>query len=239
MTKTIAPLRNVTLFSELAERVLACPAHLHPLGTFHGFSGYGKTFAATYAAHHHKAIYVEVGSTWTKRKLCQALCGELGRPATGTITDMMDEIIMALAVDQRLLILDEFDYVVQRAGMLDMVREILDKSLAPVIIIGEEMLPAKLKKHERFHNRVLCWTPAQPATAPDVAHLARLYAPEITVQGDLLDRIAEAAAGRARRACVSIERVREFAATKGLDAVGLADWGDQPIYLGAPATRRS
>jgi hypothetical protein len=45
----VAPLRNVGLLSELVERVLNRTAGLPGMACFHGFSGYGKSFAAMYA----------------------------------------------------------------------------------------------------------------------------------------------------------------------------------------------
>ncbi|MDK2955381.1 MAG: hypothetical protein PWQ57_877 [Desulfovibrionales bacterium] len=238
MGTTIAPLQNVTIFSELVERVVSRPAHLPGMATFHGPSGYGKTFAATYAANKHSAAYIELGSSWTKKKFCQALSVELGAHAARTIADMMDEIVKVLALDQRPLIIDEFDHALTR-GLLEMVRELHDKSGAPIILIGEELLPDKLAAHERFHNRILSWAAAQPAMLDDVRHLARVYAPGLTIRDDLLERITSASDGRARRACVNIEQVREAALLQGLDSIGLAEWGDAPLYNGRPPHRRA
>jgi len=228
----------VGLFMELVDRVMRRPPHLPGMATFHGFSGYGKTFSATLAANTYRALYVEVGSTWTKKRFLEALLTELGQPARGTIADMADQVISGLAQENRPVIIDEFDHVASR-GFVDLVREIHDKSCAAVILIGEELLPSKLVKWERFHNRMLDWMPAQPADLEDVRHLARLYAPGIEMAEDLLARITEAAQGRVRRACVSIERVREMAATAGLDAVDLGAWGDRPLFLGQPPARRT
>lgn len=234
---TIAPLRNVGLFMELVERVQSRPAHLPGMATFHGFSGYGKTFSATLAANTHRALYVEVGSTWTRKRFLEALLTELGQPARGTIADMADLVITSLAQEGRPLIIDEFDHVVAR-GYVELVREIHDKSCSAIVLIGEELLPSKLVKYERVHNRMLDWMPAAPADLEDVRHLVKLYAPEVTMADDLLGRIAEAATGRVRRACVSIERVREMARTGGLAEVDLGSWGDRPLFLGLPPARR-
>lgn len=234
---TIAPLRNVGLCMELVERVMSRPAHLPGLATFHGFSGYGKTFSATLAANTHRALYVEVGSTWTRKRFLEALLTELGQPARGTIADMADLVISTLAQEGRPLIIDEFDHVVAR-GYVELVREIHDKSCSAIILIGEELLPSKLVKWERFHGRMLDWIPAQPADLTDVRHLAQLYAPGVVITDDLLARITEAASGRVRRACVSIERVCEMARTGGLATVDLATWGDRPLFMGLPPARR-
>ncbi|EGJ49017.1 AAA family ATPase [Desulfocurvibacter africanus] len=234
---TIAPLRNVGLFHELVGRVTSRPAHLPGMATFHGFSGYGKTFAATYAANRFRAKYVEIGESWTKRKLCSAILAELGVPARGTIADMVEKIIEALAVDQVPLIIDEADHLCG-GGMVELVREIHDKSGAAIVLIGEELLPDKLAKWERVHNRMLDWVPAQPADLDDVRHLARLYCSGLEIGEDLLAKVAESSQGRVRRACVNLERIRERAATEGQEFMGLAQWGSEALFSGRPPARR-
>lgn len=237
---TIAPLRNVALFIELVDRVMNRPAHLPGMATFHGFSGYGKTFSATYAANKWRARYIEVGASWTRKKMCEALLVELGETVKGTISSMVDTIIEALAIANVPLIIDEFDHVVSMGEKaVNLVREIHDKSEASIILIGEENLPNTLSRWERMHNRMLDWVPAQPADADDTAHLARLYCPDLEIAPDLLGRIADKSAGRVRRICVNLERVREHARMNGLDSIGLAEWGDQSLFTGKPPVRRA
>lgn len=235
---TIAPLNNVALFNELVERVVNRPRHLPGMASFHGFSGYGKTFSATYAANKYRAYYVEVGESWTKAKFCRALLTELGADTRGTIADMVDRIIEHLVINERPVIIDEFDHVVARRYH-ETIREIHDKTGAPIILIGEELLPNKLATtSERFHNRMLDWVPAQPADADDARALARLYCPGLEIADDLLELITRRSEGRVRRICVNLERVRETAGLEGLERIDLATWGDRPLFSGKPPARR-
>lgn len=235
---TIAPLRNVSLFAEILDRVVNRRRHLPGIGTFHGFSGYGKTFAATYGAHIHRALYVEVGESWTKGTFCKALLTELGVPPRGTVADMVGTIIAHLVEMERPLIIDEADHVVSRR-YLETVREIHDKSGAPMVLIGEEWLPSKIAAaSERFHNRIAAWGLAQPADNDDVAALAALLVPEVEVQPDLCEHLAQSSEGRVRRIVVNLERIREVAALDGLVTIGRKDWGDRPLWTGQPPARR-
>jgi len=235
---TIAPLQNVLLFTELVRRVVNRPAHLPGMATFHGYSGYGKTFAATYAANKFTARYIEIGESWTKKKMCAAILTELGvQTQARTIADQVDQIIEALVIDGVPLIIDEADYLVSR-GLINLVREIHDKSGAPIILIGEEGLPGAIKKWERVHNRMLDWVPAQPATLDDARHLAGLYCPGLEIGDELLAQAVEAASGRARRICVSLERIREAAATSGHKSMGVEQWQDRQFFRGQPPARR-
>ncbi|MGB4867277.1 MAG: ATP-binding protein [Hyphomicrobium sp.] len=238
---TFAPLRNLGLFSELVDRVITRSPSLPGMACFYGHSGYGKTFSAVYAANKSRAYYVEVGETWTRKTLCHAILRELGLGGAvqGTLPDLVSSIVDRLAEDRdRPLIIDEADHVVKK-GMVDLVREIHDKSQAPVIWIGEELLPVKLQKFERTHNRMLDWVAALPCDVTDTRHLARLNAPGIDIADDLINAVAKASDGRARRIAVNCDRVRERAVALGKKKITLADWGSQPFFTGEPPRRRA
>lgn len=239
VNRTIAPLKNVSLFTALVDRVMNRSPHLPGMATFHGFSGFGKTFSATYAANTYRAYYVEVGESWTKKKFCQSVLTEMGLSDRGTIPDLVERVIEGLVEENRPLIIDEFDHVVNKRYH-ETVREIHDKSHAPIILIGEELLPSNLKSlSERFHNRMLDWVPAQPADMEDIRHLARLYCEKVEIAEDLLKDVDQASQGRVRRVCVNIDRIREFAVTNGLDHVDRKAWNDQPMFKGEAPHRRA
>ncbi len=236
--ETIAPLRNVALFASLMDRVMNRSSHLPGMATFHGYSGYGKTWSATYAAHRYRARYVEVGESWTKKKFLSSLCIEVGIPVPKTMPDMVEALIEAIAIDGRPVIVDEFDWVMKR-GYFETVREIHDKTDVPFVLIGEELLPSKLKSaSERFHNRILDWVAAEPADLDDMRHLARLYHPNLSIDEELLRRIDAACHGRIRRICVNLDRLRERAQALGTDEIGPREWGDAPFFTGQPPARR-
>jgi len=234
---TTAPLRNVALFQSLVQEVVNRPRHLPGMATFHGFSGYGKTKAATYAANKFRAYYIEVGESWTKRKFIQALATELGLDTRGTVADLVDKIIAQLVITDRPIIIDEFDHVVRRRYH-EVIREIHDKSDAPMLLIGEELLPQLLQASERFHNRMINWVPAQPSDGSDAAQLAQLFAPEIALADDLAAQVAETSAGQVRRIAVNIERIRQEAAINGWEMVDAATWGGRELFAGRPPARR-
>jgi DNA transposition AAA+ family ATPase len=238
-TGTLAPLKNVVLFRGLVDRVTKRAAHLPGIGCFYGHSGFGKTFSAVSTANRTKAYCVEVGDTWTRRTLTDAIIRELGLTGQGSVGDRVALIVDRLQEDaSRPLIIDEADYLV-RKGMVDLVREIHDKSLVPVILIGEELLPQKLQGYERTHNRVLDWVAAQPCDFEDAQHLARLYAPGLAIADELLKALIKASDGRARRICVNLERIREEAMTQGRKAMDAKTWGERPFFTGEPPKRRA
>lgn len=154
--KTTAPLKNVALCMKALERAMNSPEHLPRIVSFSGPSGYGKSMAASYAANKYKAYYVECKSSWTKRALLEAIMFQMRIPATGPIYKLTEQISEQLVLSGRPLIIDEMDHIVQRSAV-EIIRDIYEGSKAPILLIGEELMPKRLEKWERFHGRVLDW----------------------------------------------------------------------------------
>lgn len=236
---SVAPLRNVAALVGLIDRVQNRTHGLPGMATFYGFSGYGKTTAATYAANKFQAYHVQVKSVWTSKKLCEAILTELGVRPARVIGDMVDQIANQLARDGRPLLIDEADHLVKKR-MIEVVRDIYESSGAAIILIGEERLPQDLQQWERVHGRMLDWVAAQPGTIEDVAALAPIYATGIEIDADLRKHLLATSSGSIRRICVNLERVKEFAQTRGLRAVAASDWGQRGFFTGqAPTPRRA
>lgn len=218
----IAPLRNMAAFAALMERITNRKANLPGMGAFYGPSGYGKSFSATYAANKYRAYYVQVKSVWTRKHFCIAILREMGFPEREikalTIPMMVEMIAEQLANSRQPLIVDEADFLVQR-GMIEVLRDIYESSLAAIVLIGEENLPNTLKRWERVHNRMLDWIRAKDCNEADCRQLARIYCAGVNVSDDLLEKVRVAIDGCTRRVCINLDHIREFAAGRGLTEI--------------------
>lgn len=233
----IAPLRNVAALATLVRRVNDRQMGLPGMACFYGPSGYGKSQAAIWAHIKHQAVLVQMKSTWTKKKLCEVILKEMSIVPDNTVADMVDQISEALVRTGATMLIDEADFLVQRR-MIEIVRDIYESSQAPVILIGEELLPQKLRQWERVHGRMMDWVAADPGAEADARVLAGFYAKGITISDDLIRKIARESAGSIRRICVNIAQVAQLAQREGLDAVGMAEWGAREFFTGeAPVGR--
>jgi len=234
---TIAPLGNVAMCVKALDRAMKRPRYLPGMVCFYGPSGWGKTFAACYTANKFKAFYVECRSTWTRKAILQAICREIGITEARTIYDMTDQIIERLKVSGAPIIIDEMDHIVDK-GAVNLIRDLYDGAGTPILMIGEEMMPKKLKKWERFHGRVLDWVPAQPGDVEDARVLMQFYCKKAGVKDDLLHSISALSKGSIRRMVVNLARVEEIALGMGLDMIGLKELGGNPLWTGEPPERR-
>jgi DNA transposition AAA+ family ATPase len=236
-SSTTAPLKNVLLCSELLQQAINRPAHLPGMVCFYAPSGWGKSFSAAYAANKFWAIYVECKSTWTKIALLEAILKEMGIKPAKRAYRMVDQISEQLALSGLPLIIDEMDHIVEKKAV-EVIRDIYEGSNAAMLLIGEENIDIKLRKWERFHNRMLAWQPAQPSDLEDTKQLAKLYCHDVEIADDLLSKITQDSLGITRRICVNLNLVQQAALNQGKDTIKLSEWGNKPLYTGDAPRRK-
>ena len=231
------PLQNIVLLHEMAKALIERSPLTDRMGGFYGRSGEGKTMASIYVRSKTRARLIEVGDSWDRKKfLCNILveCGVADH--AGTIARMTERAINALGDEpSRPLIIDEADKLVDKR-MIEIVRELHDNARVPVILIGEERLPDKLALVERFHNRVLFWTPAVPCDLDDCRKLAAHFVPCVAVEEALLEQALQHSAGRVRRIVATMINMDNFARTQGLKTLTLAGYSGG--FVSGQAQRR-
>lgn len=232
MTQT-AQIHNLELVRTAVERLTSRNASLPGLAALYGPAGYGKTTAACAVANETRAYFVQMRSAWTRKTLLEKVLTEMGIKPLGTIPQLLDQACTQLAASGRMLIIDEFDYCVKSDAMVELVRDLHEGGgAAPILLLGEEMLPHKLKRWERFHSRVLSWIPAQPVSMADATALVPIYCPGLRVADDLLKELVDKSGGSVRRVSVNLANISDAAALEGWETVSRAEWGDRPLYTG-------
>lgn len=234
---TIVPLTNVALLASAVESAASRPPELPGLVVMYGPSGYGKSLAAAKAANLHRAYYVECRESWTKKAFVIAILREMGIIPMRTLSEMVDQIAEQLSRSGRPLIVDDVQYVIDKAAA-NVLTDIYNASQGTLILIGEERVPASMSRLERLHNRVLEWVPAQPASLDDVRQLAENSYPDIEIDDALLDIVLNRVRGCLRRIAVNLYQIHNEALANGWKLVGLQEWGDREIHTGQPPARR-
>lgn len=237
-TSSIAVLKNVSAMVVLMETLMARPVNvdLPGFGVVSGPTGYGKSMACTLCQNTFDAIYVQIQDHWTKSIFAKKMLEELGvgKPK-GAAGDMWDHVIALVGDHRRPIIIDEADRLVDK-GFIEWVRSLQDVTDVPVILVGEEMLPQKLERYERVYGRVLNWVLAEPCDLGDVAALAKVVVPKLTLAEDLLEAIRQKTGGRARLVATTLHEVAGFSRNSGLIELDLANYSGS--YLTGIAPRR-
>jgi len=222
-TFSIAPLRNVTILTELTMKLTERDLGLPGLGCFSGPSGYGKSVAVMYVANKCRAYSVQANSDWTRRHMCKVILREMGMPANGTIPELIETIGRELGASRRPLIIDEADALVTK-GLVETVRSIYEETggTGTIILVGEEMLPRSLEHWERVHSRMqIGMRLAEPCSLADTKHLASRRCAGITVAEDLLEAVHASANGSARRVAGMLSDIRQLAGDADIAQIDL------------------
>ncbi|PPD36050.1 MAG: DNA transposition protein [Methylomonas sp.] len=217
----IAKIGNMMQCQIALERAIQRSNNLPGLVCFYGPSGWGKSLSSNYLCNQMRGYYVQVKSIWSKKVFLQKILNEMGIKPGATCGEMLDQVCDQLSSSARPLIIDEMDHLVDKKAV-ELVRDIYEGSQAPILIIGEENLPQKLKKWERFHGRILAFVPALAVDIDDAKRLAGVYAAGIDCADDLLKRLVADSHGSVRRVCVNLDAVREAAAEQAAKTVDLA-----------------
>ena len=230
-----ANIQNLAIVRTAMEALAGRAGGLPGLGVLYGPAGWGKTTALVAVANNARAYYVQMRSAWGRKALLEKILIEMGFKPRGTIPHMLDEICDQLGKSGRPLMIDEFDFALRGDAMVELVRDIYEGSQAPIILAGEELLPKKLARWERFHSRVLSWVPAQPVSLADAKALAPIYC-DTPCADDFMAMLVAKSGGSVRRVSVNLAQAGQVAALEGWRKVDLATWKDRPIYTGrAPA----
>jgi replication-associated recombination protein RarA len=214
----IAQITNVTRCFDAVQRTQDRTARLPGIAAFYGPTGFGKSISASFVANSMSAYYVQAMSTYTKKAFAQAILKEMSLPPARTLHEMIDQIASELAASHKPLIIDEFDHLVS-SNKVELVRDIYEGCQGTILIIGEERLPHKLERSERFHARVLNWVPAAPASVEDTKILASIYAPQITISDSVITKLVAVVKGSTRRVSTNLEMLHEAAMSNGIDWV--------------------
>lgn len=236
VTKVVA-LTNVGLLGGAIQRAQARPAGIPGVVVMPGPSGYGKSVAASCAANQHRAYYVECRDTWSKKAFLLAVLKDMSIMPGRTLSEMLDQIAEQLSRSMRPLIVDDVQYMLDKA-IANVLTDISNASQGTIVLIGEDRVPNSLAKLERLHNRVLEWVPAQPATLVDLRKWADVNYPQLNVADDLLEDIVRATHGCLRRAVVNLHRVQSEAEINLMERVDLATWGKRDWFTGEAPSRR-
>jgi len=145
------PTRNYQRLEELVIDLLASSVGVEMAAVI-GRAGRGKTTATErIIAQNQHTVYVSVEETWSVPKMIRELAFRLAGTRPGNTEKSVDLIKIELGEKRRAIMVDEADRLTLRH--LNALRDFHDHCQAPVVLIGEEPLRAKLNRERRLISR--------------------------------------------------------------------------------------
>lgn len=234
MKSAIAPVKNIKRLAELGETLKANANNLPGIAVAYGESGIGKSTGLTWLSTTKlNACYVRAMQVWSPTTMLQAIARELDIEPSRSLSTTIELIVGELSATNRPLIVDEADYVVDQARLLNSLRDLHDLSTMPLILVGMADFVRKLRTRtdqRQFAGRVALELEFEPLDFDDVRILTKTLS-EVEIEEDLLERLHAKSAGVTRLVCVGISRIEMFARKAKLDSVSLKQWGDRALNL--------
>ena len=185
-----------------------------------GRQGYGKTHAIHWWATQNGCPYVRSSTTWTPRRMLQALLRHLGCPHppgdAGACMARAAELLVAArarvegASEDYALIIDEADLIARQRALTETVQELGDLTGHPIVLVGGTGLASRLDMHLGFSRRIWELVEFRPATIRDVGNLARSLC-RYKISDDLALWLRKVSGGRICALQRSLRRIENFA----------------------------
>lgn len=126
------------------------------LGLWYGRWGLGKSSVANWIYSMLPVFYIVVERLWRPRRLLEEFCDilNLGSPQY-RLDRLSDQVAEGLRKWNQPFLIDEADYLLKNSVMLDVLRDLHDKTGNPFILIGMEKLHSDLQRFGQFFSRIL------------------------------------------------------------------------------------
>ncbi|MDQ5987993.1 MAG: hypothetical protein CSYNP_03746 [Syntrophus sp. SKADARSKE-3] len=190
-----------------------------------------------YANNQTDGVYLRANRGWTMTSLLEALIRELDGVPMRRRSVMIDWITVKLAEKERVIFIDEADYLLKQDDMLDVMRDIYDLTGSPVILIGMEEIARKIQQNGRFARRITQWLEFQGIDLDDARITADSLC-DVSLADDLVEHLHKESRANIGRMVIGLSRIESFGKTNGLSLVSLSEWGDRPLFYDQPVFRR-
>jgi len=185
-----------------------------------GDAGIGKTRAVKeYVVDNPTAILIEVDPSTNAQVLLVKLHSALGLNSSGTMAQQVSDIVEKLTGSDRLVILDEAEYLSVKA--LEFIRRIHDHSYVGILLVGMPRLIENIRGRKRdfaqLYSRVGGYTKLEGIPVEEAASIVEAYYPDGVDVARLASVFYKAARGNVRTMAKLIVRVMRICEKRKLE----------------------
>ncbi|WP_368166048.1 AAA family ATPase [Aeromonas sp. R9-1] len=226
MKHKIVEVKNMIKTEQLLDNLLNRSSIVPGIGLIHGPSGYGKTTAVQWLFNQDEVngIYVRCYKADTVTSLLQQIAKEIGISPRHNLRNQIACIIEAVREQELTLFVDEADYVVSNARIMETLRDIYDATEQPLILVGMEEIARRISQRKQLFNRISQWIEFRPADLEDVSLIAReMLEVGIEIDEALLDLIRKRANGVVRTIVAALDKLEKIALSSGATRICLEE----------------
>lgn len=153
MNRIFVKTKNVKNFIGLIENLRVKPANLPKMALVYGEPGLGKSQTALWLACQYESVYIRCTNLMTGRWLLEEFVEELEEVPRYLTSDNFNLCVKSLKASQKVVIIDEIDYLANDKKSIETLRDIHDKTNCPMIFVGMGLVNKKLERHRHLYDR--------------------------------------------------------------------------------------
>lgn len=187
MEKRFIETENYIMMHEMMTRLNELEGNAERMGLAYGHFGLGKSFSLERIAVEFDAILLRTDQTWTVSSVLKILAEELAIDTKGRSSDIIERIEHQLMRYGRPIIVDEIDTLLpaRKFEVLELFRDIHDKTKNTFVMVGMESCDARLKNHKHFYSRIVSKVKFQKIPKSDIEKFCTQS--DVKVEEDLVD----------------------------------------------------
>lgn len=200
------------------------------MGMLSGQAGLGKTTAGAWLFCKADGILLRCLRADSLGTFLERLAKELGLDTRQRRADTINYIVKELALTGKPLFIDEADYLADRNDVLETIRDIYDLSNVPIILIGYEQLPKKIKRLPQLYSRISQHVEFKPADFQDIFTMSTDLVEDTVIEDDLLEQLLKQSKGNFRRITVGLNTLEKFARSNQLKTINAEQWANGVFF---------
>jgi len=154
MRKVFAKTQNVKNFINMMNNLIKRAEGVPGMALVYGDPGLGKTQAVLWWATQNDAIVVRCTNIMTARWLLEEIVEELGEVPFYRCSDLFKQCVYLLKNCNKVIIIDEIDYLITSSNVVEILRDLHDKTFVPIVLVGMGKADKKLLRYRHFYDRL-------------------------------------------------------------------------------------
>lgn len=196
-----------------------------------GKPGLGKTRTLMWwaAQREPRGVYVRAKTNWRPAWMLSELVTELGLEPARRTKDLQDQVLEAIAISRRPIVIDEARAMLQDARLLETLRDITDQTEQSFILGGEDFVYKRIAaRFPQISSRISEVVKFEEATLADVRACCEALA-EVKIADDLVAEVHRQSLGYYREIKNAIAAIEVVGKRNKGKTVALSDMGGHPL----------